>query len=144
LRDSRLHQTCEALSGSTPRQFLKFAARLGFFAFAETPARTATLFFFAFCVFLDVIHSVFHGGDLFRVFVGNLDPKIFLESHYEFDGVQRVGAQVVHKRRGRRHFAFIHTKLLYDNLLHAFFDAGHSGSSSGICDLNIPGRTAGK
>src|ERR1700683_769826 len=54
-------------------------------------------------------------------------------------GVERVGAQVVHKRSGRSNFTFIHTELLDNNRFHAFFDAGHSGSSSGIGNRKRPG-----
>ena len=42
--------------------------------------------------------------------------------------------KVVHERSGGGHFAFIHTELLDDNLLYAFFDAGHSDFSSDIGD----------
>src|SRR5271155_934190 len=45
----------------------------------------------------DVIGGVLDGTDLFRVFVGNLDFEGFLESHDQFDGVEGVGAKVVHK-----------------------------------------------
>src|ERR1700729_3120069 len=61
----------------------------------ESPARSQTLFLFAFGVLLDVIDGVFYGGDFFRVFIGNFDPEILLKSHYQLDRVERVGAQVV-------------------------------------------------
>src|SRR5271156_3512910 len=93
----------------------------------------------AFGVLLDVIDGVFYRGNFFGVFVGDLDAEIFLESHHQLDSVERVGAQVVHKRSGRSDFAFIHTELLDNNRFHAFFDAGHSGSSSGIGDRKRPG-----
>src|SRR5208283_3937289 len=36
----------------------------------------------------DVIDGVLHGTDFLRVLVGNLDVEGFLESHYQFDGVE--------------------------------------------------------
>src|ERR1700758_3662422 len=83
-------------------------------------------------VFLDVVNGVFYRGDFLGVFVRDLNAERFLESHDQLDCVERIGAQVVHKRGRRSDFAFVHTELLDDNLLHAFFDAGHSDFSSGI------------
>src|SRR5271156_4115942 len=94
-------------------------------------------------VFLDVIHGVFHRGDFFGVFVWNFNAEIFFKSHYQLDGVERIGAQVIHKRGGGSDFAFVHSELLDDNCFHAFFDAGHSDCSSGIGCLEIPCPTTG-
>ena len=43
-------------------------------------------------------------------------PKVLFKSHYQLDGIERIGAQVVHKGGGGSDFAFIHTELLDDNL----------------------------
>src|SRR5271163_4130483 len=95
-------------------------------------------------VFLDVIHGVFYRGDFFGVFVWNFNAEIFFKSHYQLDGVERIGAQVVHKRGGGSDFAFVHTELLDDNCFHAFFDAGHSNCSSGSAVWKSPvARQAG-
>jgi hypothetical protein len=94
-------------------------------------------------VFLDVIHGVFNRGDFFGVFVWNFNAEIFFKGHYQLDGVERIGAQVVHKGGGGSDFAFVHTELLDDNSFHAFFDAGHSNCSSGIGCLEIPGHKTG-
>src|SRR5271170_6853831 len=95
-------------------------------------------------VFLDVIHGVFNRSDFFGVFIWNFNAEIFFKSHYQLDGIERIGAQVVHKGGGGSDFAFIHTELLDDNCFHAFFDAGHSNCSSGIGCLDIPGHTTGR
>src|ERR1700733_2367268 len=94
-------------------------------------------------VFLDVIHGVFNRGDFFGVFIRNFNAEIFFKGHYQLDGVERIGAQVVHKGGGGSDFAFIHSDLLDDNFFHSFFDAGHSNCSSGIGCLEIPARTTG-
>src|ERR1700732_2144621 len=46
----------------------------------------------------DVIDGVLHGADFFRVLVGNFDVEGLLESHNQFDGIERIRAQVVHER----------------------------------------------
>ena len=74
----------------------------------------------------DVVDGVLHGGDLFGVFVGNFDAKGLFKGHHQFDRVQGIRAQIVHKGSGGGHFAFIHSKLLHNNLLYAFIDTGHS------------------
>src|ERR1700677_3470261 len=74
----------------------------------------------AFRVLGDVIDGILHGADLFRVFVGDFDVETFFESHHQFDGGQGIRAQGGHERRAGGGLAFIHTQLLYDNLLHFF------------------------
>src|ERR1022692_2635113 len=74
---------------------------------------------------VDVGHGVLHGADLLRVLVRNLDLEGLFESHDQFDGVERVGAEVVHKRSAGRHFRFIHAQLLHDDLFHPFFNRSH-------------------
>src|SRR5690242_15306492 len=48
-------------------------------------------------VFADVVDRVLHGADLLRVFIGNLDVECLFERHHQFDCVERVGAEIVHK-----------------------------------------------
>src|SRR2546426_20671 len=78
-----------------------------------------------FRVRVDVLDCFLDSGDLLGILVGNLDPELFLERHHEFDGVERVGAQVVDERRIRRHFLFVDSKLLHDDAFH-FVGYGHS------------------
>src|SRR5580704_7849590 len=98
----------------------------------------------SFGVLLDVIDGVFDRGNFLGILVRNLNAEIFLESHDQLDRVERVGAQVVHKGSSRRNFTFVHTELLDNDCLHAFFDAGHSDCSSGIGDLASPGPYYGR
>src|SRR5258708_17945053 len=86
-----------------------------------------------FGVFVDIFDSVFDGGHLLGVLVGHFDAEGFLEGHHQFHLVQRVRAQVVHKGSRGRHFRFIHAELLDDNLLYAFFHAGHSLFLRNLC-----------
>src|SRR5919108_675489 len=76
-------------------------------------------------VFVDVLDGVFHRGHFLGVFIGDFDAEGLLKRHYQFYLIERIGPKVVHKRRRGRHFRFVHAELLDDNLLHAFFYAGH-------------------
>src|SRR4029434_3594809 len=49
--------------------------------------------------------------------VGNLDAEFLFEGHDELDRVERVGPEVVDKRRVRRHLVLIDTQLLDNDLL---------------------------
>src|SRR6185312_17377751 len=52
----------------------------------------------SFRVFADVIDCILHGADLLRILVRNFDVESFLEGHDQLDGVERIGAQIVHER----------------------------------------------
>src|SRR6185436_12266003 len=69
-------------------------------------------------VCVDVIDRFLDAGDLLGVLVRNLDPELLLEGHHELHRVERVGAQIVHKRRIRGHFFLVNTKLFHDDALH--------------------------
>src|SRR5208337_4234957 len=73
----------------------------------------------------DVIDGVLHGADFLRILVRNLDVEGFFESHYQFDGIERIGAQVVHKGSAGGDFALVHAQLLYDNLFHFLINGCH-------------------
>src|SRR6267154_1577056 len=88
----------------------------------------------------DVIDSVLHGADFFRILVGDFDVEAFFESHYEFDRVQRVCAQVVHERSTGGDFAFVHAQLLYDDLFYFLINGCHVSPRLPRFDLNsMPG-----
>src|SRR5712675_1595508 len=60
---------------------------------------------------LDVLDGFLHARDLLGILVRNLDAELFLERHHELHGVERVGAQIVDKRRVRRHLFFVDSEL---------------------------------
>src|SRR3974390_3404089 len=64
-----------------------------------TTTRRAKLF--SFRVGVDVIDRVFHGANLLRLLVGNLDFEGLFEGHDQLDGVERISAKVVDERRVR-------------------------------------------
>src|SRR3954471_16426386 len=73
----------------------------------------------------DVLDGFLDACDLLGILVRDFDAELFFERHHELDGVERVGAEVVHERRVRRHFFFIDPELLHDDALH-FVGYGHS------------------
>src|SRR5438874_1711485 len=85
----------------------------------RSPARAKLLA--ALRVLLDVIHGVFHGLDLLRALVRDLDIERFFEGHDQFHGVKGIGAQVVHEGGAGGHFTFVHSQLLNDDLLYFVF-----------------------
>src|SRR5437763_851701 len=46
---------------------------------------------------LGVVDGELHGRDLLGFLVGDLDAEFVFEGHHEFDGVERIGAQVGHE-----------------------------------------------
>src|SRR4249919_1649221 len=79
---------------------------------------------------LDVIDRLLHRGDLLGLFVRDLALELFFEGHHQFDGVERVGAEIVDERSAVGHFFFLDAKLFDHDLLDAFFDAAHGLRSS--------------
>jgi hypothetical protein len=69
-------------------------------------------------------------SDLLSFFVRNFAFELFLESHHQFDGVERVGAQIVDERGIVGGFVFFDAQLFDDDFLDAFFDGAHGWISS--------------
>src|SRR5258706_13366607 len=65
-------------------------------------------------VFADVVDGIRHGANLLRILVGDFNIEGLFESHHELDGIERIGAEVVHKRSAGRDLALINTQLLND------------------------------
>src|SRR5580704_3615794 len=76
-------------------------------------------------VLIDVRDGVLHGADFLRVLIRYFDLESLFERHDQLDSVERIGAEVVDKRSRGRHFRFIDTQLLHDDLLDPFFNRCH-------------------
>src|SRR5271154_6593868 len=72
------------------REFSRFL----FESVSESLAKLLTCF----GVLADVVDGVRHGANLLRIFVGDFDIEGHFKGHYELDGVERICAQVIHKR----------------------------------------------
>src|ERR1700687_65562 len=78
-----------------------------------------------FRVLADVVDGIGHGAYLLRILVGDFNIEGLFEGHHEFDGVERIGAQVIHERSAGRDLALVHTQLLDNNLFHFFINGCH-------------------
>src|SRR5208283_2643515 len=95
----------------------------------------------SFRVRVDVIHRVLDGADLLRVLVGNLDFEGLFEGHDQLDGVEGIGAKVIHEGGVGRHFALVYAQLLHNDLLYAVLYGGRHEVSD-LLSLRLHG--AGK
>src|ERR1035437_8996592 len=93
-------------------------------------------------VFADVVDGIRHGANLLRILVGDFDIEGLFEGHHELDGIERIGAQVIHERSAGRDLALVHTQLLNDNLFHFFINGCHVllVSKSVESRVRVPGR----
>src|SRR5208283_5265340 len=64
------------------------------------------------------------------------DVEGLFEGHDQFDGIQRIGAQVVDKRRAGRDFALINSQLLDNNLFYLLVYGCHVSPRLTKLDLN--------
>src|SRR5664279_882216 len=93
-----------------------------------TTTRRVKLLSFRVCV--DVIDRVLHGTDFLGCLVRNLDVEGLFERHDQLHRIQRIRAQVVHKRRIGGDLALVHAQLFHDDLLYPFIYRCHM-----ICQL---------
>ncbi|CAJ0907111.1 protein of unknown function [Alcaligenes faecalis subsp. faecalis] len=79
---------------------------------------------------IDVVHSLLDRRDFLSFFVWYFGFEFVFERHHELDHVERVGTEVVEKRRFVFDLGFVNAKLFSDDLLDALFDAFHADSPS--------------
>src|SRR5205809_1793760 len=77
---------------------------------------------------LDILHRLAHRGNLLGILVRDFDAKFFLQSHDEFDHVERIGPEIVHKRGLRGDFIDCDPELFHNDVLDAFEDGCHRTS----------------
>src|SRR5690606_21991843 len=73
----------------------------------------------------DVVESQLNSSDFLGFFIGDFGFEFFFQSHYQLDGVKRIGSQILDERSRDLYVFFFHTQLLCDDFLDAFFDAAH-------------------
>jgi hypothetical protein len=72
-----------------------------------------------------VVDRLLHGGDLFGFLVRNFHAEFIFEGHHEFDGIERISAQIVDERGFVLDFSFCDAQLFSNDLLNALFDVVH-------------------
>src|SRR5437879_2727759 len=77
--------------------------------------------------FFDVVDHVADGLQFFSIFVRHFYGKFLFERHHQFHDIERIGAQVLDKRRLRRNLLRIHAELFDDDVLDLFLNrfVGH-------------------
>src|SRR5436190_8047106 len=65
---------------------------------------------------LDVFDRVFDCSYFFRFFIGNFQTELFFQLHHQFNGVQRIGAEIIDERCSRRDFRFVDAELFNNDL----------------------------
>src|SRR6185503_21086315 len=75
-----------------------------------------------FRVLLDIVDGISHTGYLFGVLVRNLNVELFLESHHQLNGVQRVGPQVIDEPRVSGDFRLVNTEFIHNYRLYPFLN----------------------
>src|SRR5688572_11656586 len=60
---------------------------------------------------LDVVDCLLHRRYFLGLLVGDLGLELLFERHDELNGVERIGAEVVHERRIVLHVGFVHAQL---------------------------------
>ena len=78
-----------------------------------------------FFVRVDVVNRLLHGGDFFRVFVGNFGLELVFERHHKLHCIERIRAEIVHKRRFDFDFSFVDAQLFGNDFFDALFDVIH-------------------
>ena len=73
-------------------------------------------------VFFDVSDDVFDALELFSFFIRHFDVEFFFKCHDQFDGVERVGAEVFDKFCFSGDLIGVDAKLIDDDVLYTGFD----------------------
>lgn len=76
-------------------------------------------------VLFDVIDGLLNSGDLFSFFVWDFALEFFFQRHNEFDGVKRVGAQIIYERCVIGDI-FFNAQLLCNNFFYSLFNITHN------------------
>src|SRR5258706_4193617 len=75
---------------------------------------------------LHVVDGLLDGGDLLGVLVGNLGLELLFERHHQFDGIERIRAQIVDEGRFGLDLGFVHAELLGNDFFDPLFDVFHA------------------
>src|SRR6266481_957343 len=76
-------------------------------------------------VFADVLDGIRNGANLLCILVGDFNIEGLFEGHHELDGIERIGAQIIHERSTGRDLALVYAQLLDNNLFHFFINGCH-------------------
>src|ERR1700761_4993710 len=72
-----------------------------------------------------VVDRLLHRGDLLGFFIRNFHAEFVFEGHHQFDGIERISAEIVDERGFVLDFRFGDAQLFRNDLLDALFDVVH-------------------
>ncbi|CVI55731.1 Acyl carrier protein (modular protein) [Agrobacterium deltaense NCPPB 1641] len=76
---------------------------------------------------LDELYGVADGQDRVSCVVGDFNAEFFFESHDQFNGVERISAQIVNEAGAFNNLVGVNAKMINYNFLYAFCDIAHVG-----------------
>jgi hypothetical protein len=76
---------------------------------------------------LDELYGVADSQDRVSCVVGNFDAEFFFESHDQFNGIERISAQIVNEASAFNNLVGVNAKMINYNFLYAFCDIAHVG-----------------
>ena len=79
---------------------------------------------------VDVVDSLLHGGDLFRIFIRNLALEFLFQRHHQFNRIQGIRAQIVDERGLVLDFGLVYAELFGNDFLDALFNFP--------CNISLP------
>src|SRR5690242_9158678 len=88
---------------------------------------------------VEVLHRIADRAELLRLFVGDVDVEFLLERHDQLDGVEAVGAQILHEARVRGELVALHAELLDDDVLDLLLELLHV-HCHGVSSAEVRGR----
>lgn len=74
---------------------------------------------------VDMVDRQLYGGDLLCFFIGNFSLKFLFEGHHQFNGVERISAQIIDEGSFQGNLVIFDTQLFYDNFSNSFYDIAH-------------------
>src|SRR5580704_13360201 len=83
----------------------------------------------AFRVLFEKFGGVANGQNRFRGVVRDFATEFFFKSHYQLDGIEAVGAEVINEARVVDHFFGFNTKVFDHDLLNPFANLTHRSTS---------------
>ena len=78
----------------------------------------------------NIIDGILHGSNLLGVFVRNIDIEGFFERHHQFDNIERIGSEIIDKRRSAIDLIFVDSQLFDNDLLNSLL---YRHESSKLC-----------
>src|ERR1041385_6436519 len=85
---------------------------------------------------VEILHRIADGAKLLRLFIGDVDVELLLERHHELDGVEAVGAEVLHETGLGQELFPLDAEFLDDDILDLLLGSAHGFLNRVWCCLH--------